>query len=86
VNERTAVMAGALVGALVGSAASYLFFTERGRDARDRLEPALDNLRREFARFQGTFAQVGQMANDGMRMVEEFKAARIQPPGVSTSH
>ena len=84
-NERTAVMAGGLVGALVGSLAGYLFFTERGRDARDRLEPALDNLRREFVRFQGTIEKVGQMANDGMRMVDEFKAARIQSPDV-TSH
>ncbi len=87
-NERTAVTAGAIVGALVGAAASYLFFTERGRMMRDRLEPAVDDLRREFARFQGTIEQVGRMANDGMRVVQEFNNARSQSqfPGGGTSH
>jgi len=88
VNERTAVTMGAVIGALVGSAASYLFFTERGQVLRDRLEPAVEDLKREFARFQGTIEQVGRMANDGMRVVQEFNAARVQSqfPGGSTSH
>jgi gas vesicle protein len=77
-----------MVGALVGSAASYLFFTERGRVLRDRLEPAVEDLQREFSRFQGTIQQVGRMANDGMRAVQEFNAARVQSqfPGDGTSH
>ena len=81
-------MMGALVGALVGGAASYLFFTEPGRVLRDRLEPAVDDLQREFARFQGTIQQVGRMANDGMRAVQEFNAARVASPfpGDGTSH
>jgi gas vesicle protein len=88
VNERTAVTVGAVVGALIGSAASYLFFTERGQALRDRLEPAVEDLRREFGRFQGTIEQVGRMANDGMRVVQEFNAARVQSqfPGDGTSH
>jgi gas vesicle protein len=79
---------GAVVGALVGGAASYLFFTERGQVLRDRLEPAVEDLRREFTRFQGTIEQVGRMANDGMRVVQEFNAARMQSsfPGDGTSH
>ena len=87
-NERTAVTMGAVVGALVGGAASYLFFTERGQVLRDRLEPAVEDLRREFTRFQGTIEQVGRMANDGMRVVQEFNAARTQSsfPGDGTSH
>ena len=87
-NERTAVTVGAAVGALVGGAASYLFFTERGRVLRDRLEPAVEDLQREFARFQGTIQQVGRMANDGMRAYQEFSAARTQSqfPGDGTSH
>ena len=87
-NERTAVTAGALIGALLGSAAAYLFFTDRGREVRDRLEPAIGDLQREFARFQGTLEQVGRMANEGMRVVQEFNTARMQTqfPNDGTSH
>jgi gas vesicle protein len=87
VNERTAVTAGALIGAFVGGAASYLFFTERGRQLRDRLEPAVAELQREFGRFQGTIEQVGRMANEGMRAVQEFNSARTSHfPNDGTSH
>jgi len=81
-------MAGAMVGALVGAAAAYLFFTARGRELRNRFEPMVDDLRDEFARFQRTFEKVGDMASEGMRVVNEFNAARTDSPfrGGSTSH
>jgi len=81
-------MAGAMVGALVGAAGAYLFYTERGRVMRDRLEPMVDDLRHEFARFQRTFEKVGEMATEGMRVVNEFNAARGESPfrGGTTSH
>ncbi len=85
-NDRTAVTAGALVGAVVGAAASYLFFTGRGRELRDRIQPAIDDLQREFGRFQGTFEQVGRMASEGARALQEFSSARSQFPGSGTSH
>ena len=86
-DDRTAVTAGALIGAVVGAAAGYLFFTERGRVLRDRIEPALEDLQREFGRFQGTIQQVGRMASEGARVVQEFSAARGQQfPGSGTSH
>jgi gas vesicle protein len=77
------------VGALVGAAASYLFFTGRGRVLRDRIEPAIQELQNEFMRFQGTFQQVGRMAGEGARVVQEFasaRAAQSQFPGSGTSH
>jgi len=81
------MMTGAVVGAFVGAAAAYLFFTERGRAMRDRLEPLVDDLRQEFARFQRTFEKVGDMANQGMRVVNEFNAARGESfRGGTTSH
>jgi len=87
VSEQSRVMAGAAVGALVGAAAGYLFFTERGRDWRDRLEPTVDDLRREFTRFQKAIEKVGEIANDGLRVVNEFNAARAQSAfSASTSH
>ena len=79
-------MMGAAVGALVGAVAGFLFFTARGRDMRDRMEPAVDELRQEFARFQRTVEKVGHMANEGMRVVNEFNAARANSTSGSTSH
>jgi gas vesicle protein len=87
VSEQSRIMAGAAVGALIGAAASYLFFTEGGRGFRDRMEPAIDDLRGEFARFQKTIEKLGDMANEGMRVVNEFQAARTQSfPQSGTSH
>lgn len=87
-NEQSRIVAGALVGALVGAAASYLFFTEGGRVVRERMEPAVDEMRREFSRFQKTIEKVGDLANDGLRVINEFNAARSQAPfsSSSTSH
>ncbi len=86
-NDSRVMVAGALVGALIGAAASYLFFTDAGKGVRDRIEPAVDDLRREFARFQKTIEKVGEMANDGLRVLNEFNAAREQSfPSSGTSH
>ena len=87
-TERAAICAGAAVGALVGSAAAYLFFTERGRVMRDRMEPAVDDLVQEFQKFRRTLEKVGAVANDGMRAFQEFQQARTTefPSGGSTSH
>src|SRR6188472_1742531 len=88
VNEQSRMVAGAMVGALVGAAAAYLFFTARGRELRNRFEPMVDDLRDEFVRFQRTFEKVGVMASEGMRVVNEFNAARSESPfrGGTTSH
>ena len=77
-----------MIGALAGAAAGYLFFTEHGKSLRDQLEPTVEDLRREFARFQRTAEKLGTMANEGMRVVQEFNAARMQPhfPSDRTSH
>ena len=86
-SERTVVMAGALTGAAVGVVMAYLFFTERGRGFRDRIEPTVDGLKQDFARFQATFEKVGAMANEGMRAFQEFNTARLgRFPGDATSH
>lgn len=86
-NDSRMMVAGAMVGALIGAAATYLFFTDAGKGVRDRMEPAVDDLRREFARFQKTIEKIGEMANDGLRVVNEFNAARAQSfPSSGTSH
>ena len=87
-SEQSQVMTGAALGALVGAAAAYLFLTEGGRGFRERIEPAVENLRGEFNRFRGTIEKLGDMANEGMRVVNEFQSARGQSsfPQNRTSH
>ena len=87
-NEGSRVVLGATLGALCGAAAAYLFYTVHGREFRERIEPAVDDLRREFGRFQKTIEKVGDLANDGMRVMEEFRTARGQAgyPTETTSH
>ena len=84
-NDQSRMVLGAAIGALCGAAAAYLFFTDRGRGMRDRLEPAIDEFRREFTRFQSTIAKVGDLANEGMRAVADFKAAHGPYPSSSTT-
>jgi hypothetical protein len=77
----------AVCGAIVGAAAGYLFFTPGGRALRERIEPAVDDLKRDFQRFQATFEKVGGLANDGLRVLNEFNQARAHSiPSSSTSH
>ena len=86
-SEQSRVVFGAAIGALAGAAAAYLFFTERGRILRDRIEPAVDEARREFHRFESTIEKVGLLANDSMRVLNELNAARTRPyPTTTTSH
>ena len=85
-RDQSPIVLGTIVGAIVGAAAAYLFYTENGRAIRDRIEPAVDDLRREFLKFQKTIEKVGDLANDGMRVMEEFRAAREKYPTGTTSH
>lgn len=75
-SERSLVIVSAAIGAVCGAAAGFLLFTDRGREWWNRLEPAVDDLRREVMRFQRTAEKVGDMAVDGLRAVNEFNAAR----------
>jgi len=50
VEDRTAIWLGALAGAIIGGAAGYLLFTERGRRLRADLEPRILDLITELGR------------------------------------
>lgn len=79
-KDQSRVMMGALIGAWVGAATGYLFFTRRGQQMRDRIEPAIDDLTREFARFQKTIEKVSDIANEGLRVMNELTSASPQSP------
>ena len=56
-------MAAAIVGAVVGGVAGYLFFTDDGRRLRRQLEPALDDFARELNSFRSTINKAAGVAS-----------------------
>ena len=61
-------LAATVVGAVIGGAAGYLFFTEHGRSLRRQLEPALDDFARELMSFRGTVQKAAGVANEGWKL------------------
>ena len=60
-----------VVGAVVGGAAGYLFFTDRGRQLRRQLEPALDDIARELNSFRGTVQRAAGVASEGWKLLND---------------
>ena len=52
------LIAGGIVGAALGVAVSYMFFTEEGRQWREQAERNLDSLAREAEKLLGAVEQV----------------------------
>lgn len=65
-----AVMA-TLCGAVIGAMAGYLFFTDRGRELRRQIEPALDDLARELNNFRGTVQRASNVASEGWKLLND---------------
>jgi gas vesicle protein len=58
VKVQNTLIAGSVVGAAVGMAVSYMFFTEEGRAWRLQAEQNLDSLAREAEKLLGAVEQV----------------------------
>jgi gas vesicle protein len=69
-NNSRAVAA-TIVGAVVGGAAGYLFFTDHGRSLRRQIEPALDDFARELMSFRSTVQKAAGVANEGWKLLNE---------------
>jgi hypothetical protein len=71
VNSNTQAMAAAVVGAVIGGVAGYLFFTEHGRSVRRSIEPALEDLARELDHFRGTVQKAAGVASEGWKLLND---------------
>jgi hypothetical protein len=84
--EDKAVIA-TVVGAVIGGVAGYLFFTERGRQFRRQLEPALDDLARELNSFRGTVQRAAGVASEGWKLLNDaLGEAGTQPAQFPGTH
>ena len=64
-------MAAAIVGAVVGGVAGYLFLTDDGRRLRRQLEPALEDFARELNSFRSTIAKAAGVASEGWQLLND---------------
>jgi len=69
--EDSRAVAVAIIGAVVGGVAGYLFFTEGGRRLRRQLEPALDDFARELNSFRSTINKAAGVASEGWQLLNE---------------
>jgi gas vesicle protein len=84
------VLAVTILGAVVGSVAGYLFFTESGRSVRRQIEPALDDLAKELESFRGTVMKAAGAAGEGWKLLNEVledtsPRPTVRYPGRQTS-
>lgn len=68
-GDRT--VAATIIGAVIGGMAGYLFFTDRGRELRRQIEPALDDIARELNSFRGTVQRAAGVASEGWKLLNE---------------
>jgi gas vesicle protein len=86
VDNSRAVMA-TVVGAVIGGAAGYLFFTDHGRALRRQLEPALEDFSRELISFRTTMQKAAGVASEGWKLLNEaLGEGGPQPPRYPNAH
>ena len=75
-TDTSRAMAATIVGAVIGGLAGYFFFTERGRELRRQIEPALDDIARELNSFRQTVEKAVGVASQGWNVLNEAMESR----------
>ena len=70
-TDNSRAMAAAIAGAVIGGVVGYFFFTDRGRQLRRQIEPALDDFARELNSFRLTVEKAAGVANQGWKLLNE---------------
>ena len=86
VTYNSRAIAATITGAVIGGVAGYFFFTERGRDLRRQLEPALDDFARELNSFRLTIEKAATVANQGWKLLNEAMEPGPQGGRYSSPH
>lgn len=75
-TEQQRAFVAATVGAVAGGIAGYLLFTDRGRELRRRLEPAIEDFARELVQLRGTVNRAMGVASEGWNVLNEALGER----------
>jgi gas vesicle protein len=87
VNDNSRAIAATIVGAVIGGVAGYLFFTDRGRELRRQIEPAIEDFARELNSFRGTIAKAAGVASEGWQLLNDaMEPGSGQAPRYPTAH
>jgi hypothetical protein len=81
VDDRSKILLSAVLGALAGGVAGYLYLTDGGRRVRQRLEPGLDDVGRELRRLRGAVDRARVAAQEGWEAVEDLTRPASRPTG-----
>jgi hypothetical protein len=70
VDDRSRVLLSAMIGALAGGVAGYLYLTDDGQRLRTRIEPGLDDVVREMRRLRSSVEKARLAVEEGWRTIE----------------
>jgi hypothetical protein len=86
-NDNVRIAMASAVGALLGGVAGYLFLTERGRETRLQIAPAMEELKQELASFGRSLEGASGIAREGWKLLQELAAEDAGVgPGRSVTH
>jgi gas vesicle protein len=86
VTDKTRACAVSMVGAVIGAAVGYLFFTDRGRELRRQLEKTLETLEPELSHFSGTINRTASVASEGWKLLNEALGESSRAPRYVNPH
>jgi hypothetical protein len=86
VNDRQREIIAMAVGAVAGGLAGYVLFTERGREMRRRMEPALEDFAHELVQLRGTLTRALGVASQGWNVINETFGDREHTGAFPTLH
>lgn len=74
-SDQARVIGGGLFGAVVGTVAAYLLFTDEGRHKLNQLSPTVDDLSRVLQDMRAALGRLGEFAAEGRRAADEVRTA-----------
>ncbi len=77
-TDREREIVAAVVGAVIGGAAGYVLFTDRGRELRRRIEPELEDFAHELMQLRGTVRRAIGVASQGWQVINETMSDRAR--------
>ncbi len=80
-DDRSRILLSAMIGAVAGGVAGYLYLTDDGQRLRSRLEPGLDDVVREMRRLRSAVEKARLAAEEGWHAIESLAPSSARTSG-----